>query len=92
MFSSIFNYFVTDNHHMSLLGIIVFLTIAFIFSNNKRKIKPKRILAGLAMQFALAVFVLKTEIGVRFFTALSDGFSQIYKFTDYFFLSGVSRL
>ncbi len=67
---------------MSLLGIFVFLAIAFIFSNNKRKIKPKRILAGLVMQFALAVFVLKTEIGVRFFTALSDGFSQIYKFTD----------
>ncbi|MCK4651187.1 hypothetical protein KAT08_03380 [Candidatus Babeliales bacterium] len=82
MFSAIFSYFVKDNHYMSLIGIIVFLGVAVLFSNNKRKIKPKRIFAGLALQFFLALFVLKTEIGFKFFSAMAMGFSRIYSFSD----------
>jgi len=82
VFSAIGSYFVTDNHYMCLLGIILFLGVAFLFSNNKKKIKIERVLAGLGLQFALALFVLKTEIGYRFFSALAAGFGQIYSFTD----------
>ena len=82
MFSTIWNYFVKDNHHMSLLGILVFLAIAILFSNNKRKINPKRVLGALALQFLLAFFVLKTNIGFRVFSAIAYGFQKLYSFTD----------
>jgi CNT family concentrative nucleoside transporter len=82
VFSSICSYFVTDNHYMCFLGIILFLGIAVLFSSNKKKIKIERALAGLGLQLILALFVLKTEIGFRFFSSLAAGFSQLYRFTD----------
>ena len=82
MFSSIFSYFVKDNHYVSLIGIIVFLLVAFIFSNNKKKINPRRVFGALSLQFILAFFVLRTDIGHRFFEMLSGGFEVLYSFSD----------
>jgi CNT family concentrative nucleoside transporter len=44
-----------------LLGILAILTTAYLFSSQRRAIRPRVILWGLGLQFAFAVLVLKTE-------------------------------
>ena len=56
--------------------------IAFLFSNNKKKINIKLVLNGLLMQFALAFFILKTNLGGTIFGGLADAFRKIYSFAD----------
>ncbi|MBK7979726.1 MAG: NupC/NupG family nucleoside CNT transporter [Ignavibacteriae bacterium] len=42
-----------------LLGIIVILLIAFLFSNNKKKINWRLVASGLIMQIVFAIFIIK---------------------------------
>jgi len=44
-----------------LLGILAILATAYLFSSQRRAIRPRVILWGLGLQFAFAVLVLKTE-------------------------------
>src|SRR5258706_2393851 len=44
-----------------LLGILVILAAGYLFSTQRRAIRPRVILWGLGLQFAFAVLVLKTE-------------------------------
>src|SRR5436309_8044697 len=46
-----------------LLGIIVLLGIAYLFSTNRRAIRVKTILWGLGLQFAFALLVLRVPYG-----------------------------
>jgi len=43
------------------IGILVLIGIAFILSNNKKKINWKLVLTGLGLQFVFAVFILRSE-------------------------------
>jgi CNT family concentrative nucleoside transporter len=63
-----------------LLGILVLLLIAWIFSTNRRAIKIKTILWGLGLQFAFAILVLRTPVGVA---AMSHAGNAVKKFLDY---------
>lgn len=71
-----------DRRYMSFVGILFVLSVAFLFSNNKRKVKLKLIFSALAMQFVLAFCILRTEIGKKIFTGLAHGFSVVYQFAD----------
>ena len=53
-----------------LLGIALILGIAFAMSNNRRAINYRTVGVGLLLQFGLAVFILKTEVGQRVFDYL----------------------
>jgi CNT family concentrative nucleoside transporter len=44
-----------------LLGILAILAVAYLFSSQRRAIRPRVILWGLGLQFGFAVLVLKTE-------------------------------
>jgi len=46
-----------------VLGIIVLLSLAFIFSTNRRAIKPKIVLWGLGLQFIFALLVIRFSLG-----------------------------
>ncbi|PYZ96842.1 NupC/NupG family nucleoside CNT transporter [Alteribacter lacisalsi] len=46
-----------------LFGIVVVLGIAFLLSNNRKAIKPRTILAGLAIQITFAFIVLQWDLG-----------------------------
>ncbi|MCJ7842393.1 NupC/NupG family nucleoside CNT transporter [Lederbergia sp. NSJ-179] len=46
-----------------IMGIVVVLGIAFLFSNKKKAIKLRTILGGLAIQITFAFIVLKWEAG-----------------------------
>ncbi len=48
---------------MGLVGLLVFLGLAYTFSTNRRAIKLKTVLLGLALQFGLGIFVLRVGWG-----------------------------
>lgn len=76
------DYLMQDGRYMSFVGIATILGIAFLFSNNKKKISPKLIFSALGMQFVLAFCILRTDMGKNLFSALADGFSRLYSFAD----------
>ena len=48
-----------------LLGIVVFLGIAYIFSTNRRAIKLKTVLWGIGLQFVFALLVFRLDLGAK---------------------------
>lgn len=53
------------SRYAGLLGIIVFLSIAYLFSTNRRAIRPKTVLWGLGLQFLFAWIVIRFTWGQR---------------------------
>jgi concentrative nucleoside transporter, CNT family len=51
----------------SLVGLVVFLGIAYAFSTDRKAISARTVLWGLGLQFALALFVLRTQLGQDLF-------------------------
>ena len=60
-----------------IVGIVVFLVIAFVMSNNKTKINYKTVGVGLLLQILLAVFILKVPLGVKIFAFIAKVINQI---------------
>ena len=68
---------------MGVVGIFVLLGIAFALSNDRRRAVNGRILGwGLGLQFAMALFALRTRAGVRLFTFLNDLADAFVGFAD----------
>lgn len=44
-----------------LLGILLLIGVAFLFSNNKRKVNWKLVVTGIAIQIIFAVFIIHSE-------------------------------
>lgn len=63
-----------------LIGIVVILGIAFLFSNNKKKINKRLVLSGLALQILIAVLVLRVPPVKSFFQSLGKGMQHIEEF------------
>jgi len=78
----IIDWLLADNHYMSLLGIVVILGVAALFSSNRRAISFKLLGSALLAQFALAFFILKTAIGSSLFTNISHGVERVYQFAN----------
>ncbi len=53
-----------------LLGIAVLLLLAWLMSSNRRKFPWKIVIGGMALQWALALCVLKTDAGRAFFDSI----------------------
>ena len=51
-----------------IFGILVLLGIAFIFSNNKRRINWKLVGSGLLIQFFFAIFIIKGDLLAEYFS------------------------
>ena len=62
---------------ISLLGIIAFLLLAWLLSNNRRLFPWRTVLWGLALQFFFALFILKTPIGARLFAGAQSMIGQL---------------
>jgi CNT family concentrative nucleoside transporter len=52
----------------SLIGLVLFLGIAYACSSDRKAIKARTVLWGLGLQFVLALFVLRTQWGQDLFT------------------------
>jgi CNT family concentrative nucleoside transporter len=63
-----------------ILGIILILSIAFLFSNNKKRINFRLVISGILMQIFIAVMILKVPPVTRFFQMLGHGMEKIEKF------------
>jgi CNT family concentrative nucleoside transporter len=62
------------------IGIILILGIAFLFSNNKRRINYRLVFSGILLQVFIAVMVLKVPPVTRFFQLLGHGMEKIERF------------
>lgn len=63
-----------------LLGVILILGIAFLFSNNKKRINYRLVISGILLQIFIAVMVLKVPPVTRFFQMLGHGMEKIERF------------
>ncbi len=63
-----------------LLGIVVVLGIAFLFSKDKRRIRLRPILTGLGLMFVFAFLVMGTGWGAAVLEAVSNGVSALMDF------------
>jgi CNT family concentrative nucleoside transporter len=68
LFSTPFQFFLLKDpmsRYAGLLGITVFLSIAYLFSTNRRAIRLKTVLWGLGLQFLFAWIVIRFTWGQR---------------------------
>ncbi len=65
---------------IGLAGIAVILLIAFLCSNNRRKIRWRPVGIGILSQFVFAYLILHTGPGMAFFDFISNGVVRILSF------------
>ncbi|MCU0395962.1 MAG: NupC/NupG family nucleoside CNT transporter, partial [Chitinophagaceae bacterium] len=63
-----------------LIGIALILFIAYLFSNNKKRINPRVIISGILLQVVIGILVLRVEFITRFFQKLGHGMQKIEEF------------
>ncbi len=63
-----------------LIGIVLILGIAFLCSNNKRRINYRLVLSGLGLQLGIAILVLKVPTVNNFFQLLGKGMQKLEGF------------
>ncbi|MFM2385271.1 MAG: hypothetical protein RL660_28 [Bacteroidota bacterium] len=63
-----------------LVGIVLILGVAFLFSNNRSKINVRLVVSGILLQAAIAVLVLKVPPVTNFFRLLGSGMEKIEQF------------
>ncbi|HLH31108.1 MAG TPA: nucleoside transporter C-terminal domain-containing protein [Terriglobia bacterium] len=59
-------------HLQGVLGILVFIGIAWLISEKRKLVKPATIVAGIAVQFAIAAILLYVPFFQRFFLLLNN--------------------
>lgn len=67
---------------VSLLGLIVFIFLAWLCSTNRKCFDWRLVLGGLALQFLLALFILNTGIGQLIFVWAKDVVTTIINLSD----------
>ena len=61
----------------SILGIVVLLVIAVLFSNNRKAINLRTVLGALAIQIGLAALILYVPYGRDALQATANGVSNV---------------
>ena len=60
------------NRLIPILGLLVIMGLAWLIGDRSRKISYRIVIGGLLLQFALALFILKTWVGAGIFTAIGE--------------------
>ncbi len=60
-----------------MLGLLTMLLLAWVFSTDRRRIRWRTVLWGLALQFGFALVVLRTGWGQRALTVASAGVNAV---------------
>lgn len=63
-----------------LIGIALILSIAFLFSNDRKAINYRLVLSGLGLQLFLAIIILKVPFVTTFFQTIGHGMEKIEQF------------
>lgn len=78
----VLEYFLHYNRYMNLLGILVILGIAFLFSQHKSRVNYRLVLTGILLQLLIGFCVLRTGAGRWVVDKISYYISQLYQFAD----------
>jgi concentrative nucleoside transporter, CNT family len=70
------------NRLAGLLGLGVFVALAWAVSTDRRAIRWKTVAWGMGLQALFGLLILKTPPGQALFRALGDGFTRLIAFTD----------
>ncbi|GAB6168600.1 NupC/NupG family nucleoside CNT transporter [Clostridium carnis] len=66
---------------IGIIGIIAILGIAFLLSENKKKINWRLVATGLGLQVVFAILILKIPLGRSIFQGASDVITKLLDFT-----------
>src|SRR5438445_1677819 len=64
-----------------VLGILTILSLAYLFSTNRKAIRPKTVAWGLGLQLALGLFVLRWKSGEWLFQEMGNGAKKLLDFS-----------
>ena len=64
----------------AIIGLFVFVGLAFLFSTNKKAVNWKTIAWAFGLQVIFAVLILKTSVGIAVFDKLNDVVLKILAF------------
>ena len=67
---------------ISFIGILFFLGLAWLISENRKKVDFKVVGYGIGLQFIFALFILKTPPGEIIFSFLNKIFTKMLDFTN----------
>ncbi len=70
------------NRFIALFGILIFILLAWLFSENRKAISYRVIAWGVGLQFIAALFVLKTELGNLIFTVSRNIVNGLLGFSE----------
>ncbi len=65
-----------------LLGLVVFVSLAWAMSSNRRMFPWRTVLSGLGLQIGLAWLILGTVTGKRVFVYVDRGFNKLLGFAN----------
>lgn len=82
------SYFIEHNRFMNIIGIVVVLAVAWLFSRKRAHIDYRLVATGLGLQALIGLVVLKTSYGMYFLQRTANLITQVYQFAD----SGASFL
>lgn len=68
------------NYIIGIIGIIVFLLLAWAVSSDKKNVRWQYVGILLVIQFLFAFLLLKTPWGIRFVGWLAEGFSYLLEY------------
>jgi CNT family concentrative nucleoside transporter len=63
-----------------ILGILLLLVIAFLLSNDRKNINYRAVVIMMAVQVAIAYFMLNTSIGKTVLNKIVNGFNKVLSF------------
>ncbi|MEC0244396.1 NupC/NupG family nucleoside CNT transporter [Paenibacillus chitinolyticus] len=67
---------------VALIGLIVILSLAWLVSSDKKKIKYRPVLVMIALQIILGMVLLKTGVGEFLVKGFADGFAKLLGFAN----------
>ncbi|MFT7588185.1 MAG: CNT family concentrative nucleoside transporter [Limisphaerales bacterium] len=66
----------------AILGIIVFIGIAWLISSDRKAVNWRLVFTGIALQFVIALLVLKSPIVKDTFETIASGFTILLSYSD----------
>ena len=65
-----------------IIGILIILGLAWLWSNNRKAINYRVVVTGLLLQIGLAIFILKVPIGQEIFFWLGKAINKLLDFSQ----------
>ena len=67
---------------MGVLGVVLMLFVAYLFSDNRAAIRWRTVAWGIALQFIFAVFILKVPIGQQALRVVAQSVTAVIEFSS----------